>query len=57
LIIERPPKNSKGLRVVIVGGDVAGLALAHCLERIGIDYVVLERREEIATQVGLQLLY
>lgn len=39
-------------KVVIVGGSVAGLALAHCLERYGIDYVVLERRDTIAPQVG-----
>lgn len=40
-------------RVIIVGGSIARLSLAHCLDRIGgIDYVVLERRSHIAPQVG-----
>ncbi|PQE10413.1 hypothetical protein CJF32_00000960 [Rutstroemia sp. NJR-2017a WRK4] len=40
------------MKVVIVGGSIAGLTLAHCLSRYGIDYVVLERRHDIAPQVG-----
>ncbi|APA15879.1 hypothetical protein sscle_15g106490 [Sclerotinia sclerotiorum 1980 UF-70] len=40
------------MKVVIVGGSIAGLTLAHCLARYGIDYVVLERRSDIAPQVG-----
>ncbi|KAM3065605.1 FAD-dependent monooxygenase boa8 [Clarireedia jacksonii] len=40
------------MKVVIVGGSIAGLTLAHCLSRYGIDYVVLERRNDIAPQVG-----
>src|SRR5690349_19688506 len=39
------------LRVVIVGGAVAGLTLAHALHRGGIDFVVLEAHKEIAPQV------
>ncbi|PLB44192.1 FAD/NAD(P)-binding domain-containing protein [Aspergillus steynii IBT 23096] len=47
---ELQPK--KGFRVVIVGGSIAGLTLAHCLKRLNIDYVVLESRNEIAPQSG-----
>ncbi|KAL8722761.1 MAG: hypothetical protein Q9225_000822 [Loekoesia sp. 1 TL-2023] len=39
-------------RVIIVGGSIAGLVLAHCLEKAGIDYVVLEQHHEIAPQIG-----
>ncbi|RAL14482.1 FAD-dependent oxidoreductase [Aspergillus homomorphus CBS 101889] len=37
------------------GGSVAGLTLAHCLNRCHIDYVVLERNSEIAPQVGASI--
>ncbi|KAL4732976.1 FAD/NAD(P)-binding domain-containing protein [Aspergillus similis] len=39
-------------RVIIVGGSIAGLTLAHCLEHLGIDYLILEKATEIAPQVG-----
>lgn len=39
-------------KVIIVGGSIAGLTLAHCLSRLGIDYVVLEKRNQIAPQEG-----
>nr|WGJ63577.1 FAD-dependent monooxygenase [Aspergillus striatus] len=42
-------------KVIIVGGSIAGLTLAHCLERIGIDYLVLEKASEIAPQVGASI--
>ncbi len=29
--------------VAIIGGGQAGLALSHCLARVGIDHLVLER--------------
>lgn len=45
----------KNFRVVIVGGSVAGLTLAHCLERTGIDYLVLEAYKDIAPQVGASI--
>ena len=43
------------LRVVIVGGAVAGLTLAHALHHGGIDFVVLEAYKEIAPQVGASI--
>lgn len=39
-------------RVVIVGGSIAGLTLAHCLLRNNIDFVVLESHADIAPQIG-----
>nr|QBA88952.1 hypothetical protein PM-122-9-1376 [Penicillium brasilianum] len=40
------------LRVIIVGGSVAGLTLAHCLAKANIDHIVLEKRTEISPQEG-----
>ncbi|KAK4149757.1 hypothetical protein C8A00DRAFT_37653, partial [Chaetomidium leptoderma] len=48
-------KGSNGFRVVVVGGGVAGLTLANALEQGGIDYVLLERRSEVAPQVGASI--
>ncbi|KAE8134925.1 hypothetical protein BDV38DRAFT_285313 [Aspergillus pseudotamarii] len=42
-------------RVLIVGGSIAGLTLAHCLLRNNIDFVVLEAHSEIAPQVGASI--
>ncbi|CAH0047714.1 unnamed protein product [Clonostachys solani] len=42
-------------RVVIVGGSVAGLALANMLEKFDIDFVVLEAYPDIAPQVGASI--
>lgn len=41
--------------VIIVGGSIAGLTLAHGLQRAGIDYVVLEKHNEIAASAGAGL--
>lgn len=35
-----------------MGGSIAGLTLAHGLEKWGIDYVLLERQEKHAAQRG-----
>ncbi|KAI8622900.1 FAD binding domain protein [Xylariaceae sp. FL1651] len=42
----------KPFRIVIVGGGVAGLALAKMLETFDIDYILLEAHKEIAPAVG-----
>ncbi|KAE8154886.1 hypothetical protein BDV25DRAFT_170996 [Aspergillus avenaceus] len=41
-------------KVIIVGGSIAGLTLAHCLEQAGIAYTVLEKHN-IAPQLGASL--
>ncbi|KAF7585902.1 hypothetical protein BBP40_009884 [Aspergillus hancockii] len=42
-------------KVIIVGGSVAGLTLAHCLQRAGIDHVVLEKSANLSPQVGASI--
>ncbi|KAH7311416.1 FAD binding domain protein [Stachybotrys elegans] len=42
-------------RVIVVGAGVAGLTASHCLEKAGIDHVVLERRAEIAPPEGASI--
>ncbi|KAJ5936692.1 hypothetical protein N7466_003142 [Penicillium verhagenii] len=39
-------------KVIIVGGSISGLSLAHCLHKAGIDSIVLEKRSEIAANEG-----
>ncbi|KAJ5948641.1 hypothetical protein N7454_001948, partial [Penicillium verhagenii] len=39
-------------KVIIVGGSISGLTLAHCLAKANIDHVILEKRAEIAPQEG-----
>ncbi|KAH6989863.1 hypothetical protein EDB80DRAFT_881882 [Ilyonectria destructans] len=46
---------STNFRIIIAGGGFAGLTLANALERAGIDYVLLERRDTIAPQVGASI--
>lgn len=42
-------------KVVIAGAGVAGLTLANMLERLDIDYIVLEAYRQIAPQVGASI--
>lgn len=42
-------------KVVIVGGSVTGLTLAHCLEALGIEYTLLERRPAVVVQEGASI--
>jgi 2-polyprenyl-6-methoxyphenol hydroxylase-like FAD-dependent oxidoreductase len=46
---------SADLRVIIVGGGVSGLTLANALEKSRVDYVLLERRDEIAPKLGASI--
>lgn len=39
-------------KVLIVGGSIAGLTLAHYLNRLGLEYEVLEQGDDISPQVG-----
>ncbi|WYZ44688.1 hypothetical protein EsH8_VIII_000004 [Colletotrichum jinshuiense] len=45
----------KKFKVLIAGGSIAGLTLANLLERVGIDYVILEAYHEMAPQVGASI--
>jgi FAD dependent monooxygenase len=47
--------STSQLRVIIVGGSVAGLTLANCFEKAGIDYLLLERGAEIVHDVGASI--
>ncbi|KAI0157184.1 FAD/NAD(P)-binding domain-containing protein [Hypoxylon sp. FL1284] len=42
-------------RVIVVGAGVAGLTASHCLQKAGIDHVVLERRDEVAPAEGASI--
>lgn len=44
-----------GFKVIIIGGGLSGLGLAHCLDRAGIDFLVLERNQEICIADGASL--
>ncbi|KAF7595226.1 hypothetical protein BBP40_006972 [Aspergillus hancockii] len=43
-----------GFKVLIIGGSLAGLTLAHCLEHAGIAYTVLEKHS-VAPELGASL--
>lgn len=45
----------KPFTVLIAGGGIAGLTLANMLERIGVDYLILEGYREMAPQVGASI--
>lgn len=46
--------DTRPFKVVIAGGSVVGLTTALALEKAGIDYVVLEKRE-IAPHIGASI--
>ena len=47
--------TNQRFRVIIGGGGISGLTLANALEQAGIDYVLLEARDEIDPQVGASI--
>ncbi len=49
-------EKPRRLRIIIVGGSIAGLTLANALDRAGIDFVVLEKRDDISVQTGASLV-
>jgi len=48
-------EDNNHFRVIISGGGIAGLTLANALQLGGIDFVLLERRNNIAPQVGASI--
>lgn len=42
-------------QVIIVGGSIGGLTLAHCLQSVGIDHIVLEKSSSPAPQIGASI--
>ncbi|KAG7149054.1 FAD-dependent monooxygenase sdnN like protein [Verticillium longisporum] len=44
------------LKVIIVGGGPCGIVAAHALYRAGIDYTILERRQDVFADTGTSLV-
>ncbi|PFH58953.1 hypothetical protein XA68_13019 [Ophiocordyceps unilateralis] len=42
-------------KVIIVGGSITGLTLAHSLHQIGVDYIILEKRPRVVLQEGASI--
>ncbi|KAL5044355.1 hypothetical protein BDW71DRAFT_199042 [Aspergillus fruticulosus] len=54
--MEPSPSPKTNFKVIIVGGSIAGLTLAHCLAKLpNVDFVILEKRAEIAPQEGASI--
>lgn len=49
-------KSGVDFKVIIVGGSVAGLTLAHALDSAHIDYIILEARNSIAPPLGATIV-
>ncbi|KAL3477319.1 hypothetical protein BJX99DRAFT_269911 [Aspergillus californicus] len=49
------PSKTQPFKVIIVGGSIAGLTLAHCLTKLNVDWLILEKRQEIAPQEGASI--
>ncbi|KAL1853095.1 hypothetical protein Daus18300_011923 [Diaporthe australafricana] len=47
--------SKKPFTVLIAGGGIAGLTLANMLEKIGVNYLILEGYREMAPQVGASI--
>jgi 2-polyprenyl-6-methoxyphenol hydroxylase and related FAD-dependent oxidoreductases len=47
--------SNSEFQVIIVGGSIGGLTFAHCLQRAGIDHVVLEKASKPAPQIGASI--
>jgi|SRR5690242_3093019 len=48
--------TNKPFKVIVVGGGPVGLTAAHALHLANIDFVVLERNEDVAVDVGASLV-
>ncbi|KAI1270545.1 FAD/NAD(P)-binding domain-containing protein [Xylariaceae sp. FL1019] len=48
--------SAEGFKVIVVGGGPVGLTAAHALTKAGIDFVMLEGREEAVTKAGSHIV-
>ena len=48
--------TTSNFKVIVVGGGPVGLTAAHALTKAGIDFVLLERRQEIVVDAGSNLV-
>lgn len=48
-------ESKRPFRVIVVGGGVVGLTASHCLQKAGIDHVVLEKRAVVAPPEGASI--
>jgi FAD dependent monooxygenase len=49
--------DDASFKVIIIGGSITGLTLAHCLDHAGIDYVVLEKHRDVHPQLGAAITF
>lgn len=47
--------RKRPFRVIVVGAGIAGLVLSNCLQRAGIDHVVLEKHRDIVYPSGASI--
>ncbi|OJZ83787.1 hypothetical protein ASPFODRAFT_139748 [Aspergillus luchuensis CBS 106.47] len=43
---------ARKFQVIVIGGSISGLTFAHCLDHAGINYVLLEKHEDIEANIG-----
>ncbi|KAI0148698.1 FAD/NAD(P)-binding domain-containing protein [Xylariaceae sp. FL1272] len=48
--------STEGFKVIVVGGGPVGLTAAHALTEAGIDFIMLEGREEAVTKAGSHIV-
>lgn len=49
---QQDQRSDRPFRIIVIGAGVAGLVASNCLQRLGIDHVVLEKHAEIAPVAG-----
>ncbi|KAI1169348.1 hypothetical protein F5B18DRAFT_646207 [Nemania serpens] len=50
-----PSSSDSPFRVVVVGAGVTGLMASHCLQKAGIDHIVLEKRDDVHPAEGASI--
>lgn len=44
--------SQPAFKIIIVGCSITGLTLAHCLDKLGVEYTILEKRSAVVLQEG-----